>query len=132
VFDTNVLVSYIWGSTTMRRIMAAMRDKRVNPAVSPALIQEFKDVVSRPKIRKCLGQITPRVFLREYLVFAVCVKPTERILACPDPDDDIVLECAVEADADYIVTGDKPLAGLNNYKHIPILTPGRFLREVLQ
>lgn len=52
--------------------------------------------------------------------------PTETIKACSDPGDDIFLECAHAACADYLVTG--------NRKHFPsswatplIVTPRRFL-----
>jgi predicted nucleic acid-binding protein len=54
------------------------------------------------------------------------VKPTETIKACSDPDDDIFLECAYAALADYLVTG--------NLKHFPpswastlVVTPRSFL-----
>jgi hypothetical protein len=40
------------------------------------------------------------------------VRPTERVAACSDPDDDIFLECAQAARADYLVTG--------NLKHFPV------------
>ena len=54
------------------------------------------------------------------------MKPTQTIKACTDPDDDILLECAHAARADYLVTG--------NLKHFPqswastlVATPRRFL-----
>ena len=54
------------------------------------------------------------------------VRPTETINACSDPHDDIFLECAHAASADYLVTG--------NLKHFPsswasilVVTPRRFL-----
>jgi uncharacterized protein len=54
------------------------------------------------------------------------VRPTETIRACSDPDDDIFLECATAAQADYLVTG--------NVRHFPspwtktrIVTPRLFL-----
>jgi predicted nucleic acid-binding protein len=42
---------------------------------------------------------------------AVWVEPEAHVLVCKDPDDDIFLECAQAADADYLVTG--------NAKHFP-------------
>lgn len=44
-----------------------------------------------------------------------------------DPADDRVLECAVAAQADYIVSGDKHLLNLRNFGKIPILAPADFL-----
>jgi predicted nucleic acid-binding protein len=51
-------------------------------------------------------------------------------LVAADPDDDIFLLCAVEADATYIVTNDKHLLRLNPYREIPILTLEEFFRRV--
>jgi Predicted nucleic acid-binding protein, contains PIN domain len=48
-----------------------------------------------------------------------------------DPPDDRYLECAVEGEADYIVSGDQLLLRLSAHQGIPILTPRAFL-EVLQ
>jgi len=40
-----------------------------------------------------------------------------------DPDDNIILACALKARADYIVSGDKHLIQLASYKRIQIVTP---------
>lgn len=44
-----------------------------------------------------------------------------------DPNDDMVVACALEADADYIVTRDKDLLSLGTYEGIRIVTPRQFL-----
>lgn len=44
-----------------------------------------------------------------------------------DPDDDRILECAVAGKADFIVSGDRHLLGLDSYAGIPILTVRQFL-----
>lgn len=46
-----------------------------------------------------------------------------------DPDDNRILECAVEADADYIVSGDRHLLDLEKYEDIKIVTPAEFLEK---
>ena len=46
-----------------------------------------------------------------------------------DPDDDIVLGCALEGRADYIVTGDRHLRSMKTYSGIPILSPAAFLEQ---
>jgi predicted nucleic acid-binding protein len=48
---------------------------------------------------------------------------------CRDPNDDMVLECAVRAGAKAIVTGDKDLLTLGEYEGIRIVTPRTFLDE---
>jgi len=44
-----------------------------------------------------------------------------------DPDDDMVVECAVAGDADYIVSGDSHLQALDTYQDIDIVSPAAFL-----
>lgn len=60
------------------------------------------------------------------------VFPAERATgATPDPFDEMVLECALAAGADVIVRGDKKhLLVLGDFRGIPILSPGDFLRRL--
>lgn len=48
---------------------------------------------------------------------------------CRDPKDDMIVECAVNADADLIVTGDKDLLVLESYGEIRIVTGRQYLDE---
>ena len=59
---------------------------------------------------------------------AVCVAPTLEIKDCPDPDDNRVLECAVEGKAHCIVTGDHHLLDMRRFRGITILSVDEFLR----
>jgi predicted nucleic acid-binding protein len=45
---------------------------------------------------------------------------------CRDSDDDLILACAGDAVADYVVTGDEDLLVLKNYEDISILNPREF------
>jgi len=49
---------------------------------------------------------------------------------CRDPKDDMVLECALQAAAQYIVSGDRDLLVLGEYAGIAIVTPRSFLNIV--
>lgn len=63
---------------------------------------------------------------------AELVFPTDRATgATADPDDEMVLECALAGEADFIVTGDKKhLLPLRQFRDIPIVNPAEFLRRV--
>jgi predicted nucleic acid-binding protein len=47
-----------------------------------------------------------------------------------DPDDDLLLACAVQGYADYVVTGDRDLLDLKVVRDIPLITPEAFLRKL--
>jgi predicted nucleic acid-binding protein len=62
-----------------------------------------------------------------WLPFPLRVTITGVLRACRDPNDDMVLECAVVAGAQVIVSGDKDLLALDPYNGIRIVSPAEFL-----
>jgi len=44
-----------------------------------------------------------------------------------DPDDNMVLACAIKIKADYLFSGDTHLRKLGSYKGIQIISPTEFL-----
>ena len=50
----------------------------------------------------------------------------------PDPDDDAIVSCAIEGDADYIVSGDTHLLGLGEYEGVRIVEPAEFVRVLAE
>jgi uncharacterized protein len=133
VLDTNAMVSHVWGSNAMRKIVAAIRAGLIIPLVSPPILQEFREVVALPKLARHIKKEDVRTFLKDLALAARVVDSHQRIIrCCEDPDDDMFLECACEGNADYIISGDKHLLVLNPFEGIQILSPGDFVRKVLE
>ena len=60
--------------------------------------------------------------------FGLLVIPTENLrIVANDPDDDRILECALAANANVIVSGDQHLLKLGRFRTISITTPRQFL-----
>ena len=58
------------------------------------------------------------------------IEPKQKIdIIKDDPDDNKVIECAIESSSDYIVTYDKHLIKLKEYKRIKIIKPEEILSE---
>lgn len=92
--------------------------------ISSALLEEYEEVLSRPHFGVDVRKIARS--LRDLRKASVLVVPTKRLNVTFDPDDNKVLECALEARADYVVTG--------NLRHYPaqfqdirIIPPRRFM-----
>ncbi len=67
-------------------------------------------------------------FMRlKLLEIANLVKPVRTVSVVTDPDDDRIVECAVEAGSDYIVTNDKALLRVRQYAGIRIVKINEFL-----
>jgi len=106
ILDTNVVVSAILKPAGLER--ASLVFALTAPArlyVSREILEEYEPVLHRPRLRLSdsrLGEVLDLLKSR-----AVLVTPSRRIQVTPDPDDNIFLECAEEARADYLVTGNK-------------------------
>ena len=62
--------------------------------------------------------------------FSTLIKPGIRLSVVSCEPDNRILECALEARASYIITGDHHLLNLKIYQEIKILTPAEFLEEM--
>ncbi|HEY3247082.1 MAG TPA: putative toxin-antitoxin system toxin component, PIN family [bacterium] len=91
-----------------------------------AIVAEYEGVMRRSHILREYAHITNETItatgtaLRERSVF-VTVSEVPRVVT-EDPDDDIVLACAVAGNADYIVTRDQHLLALGTHRGIPIVS----------
>ena len=94
---------------------------------SPAILKEVVEVLHRPKFGFSPEQITNA--LEEIQSIVHIVYPRNKpIVVKEDPDDDEVIACALEASADYIISGDSHLLELKRYGRITILDASGFLR----
>jgi putative PIN family toxin of toxin-antitoxin system len=77
--------------------------------VSHTILKESADVLSRPElaIRKGIRQQLLQLVKNHSHI----VTPSRRLEVCTDPDDNVFLECADAARADYLITG--------NQRHFP-------------
>lgn len=132
VLDTNTLVSALLSPHgPPRRLLDDARAQVFELCSSPVLVAELLDVVSREKFAKRLAAagLTPLGIVGEIRRLAVMAAPVSvpRVVA----DDDHVLACALAAQADLIVSGDKHLLNLGGqYQGIAIVTPARAVQLV--
>ncbi len=67
--------------------------------------------------------------MEKVLSFAELVKPTEKVTAVKDdPYDDKIIECAIASSSEYIITYDKHLLNLKEFRRIRIITPETALK----
>lgn len=128
--DTNVLISgTVFGGIPGSIINAAV-DRRFILAVSPAILHEYEGVLSRRKFGLVAEAV--ELLVRDIESHALIVYPRKKHrIVLEDSDDDAVIDCAVEARADVIVSGDSHLTELIHVEGIPVVTPARFI-EILK
>lgn len=127
VLDTNVLVSALFWKGNERRLLQLCFEGRHRIVTSPLLLAEAERVLvekfSYPKDDTA-------AFLGAVARAAEVVTPrTPLAIVREDPADDRVIECAVEGDAELIVTGDRPLLRLGTFRSIRVVRAAEALRE---
>jgi uncharacterized protein len=135
VFDTNIVISgYLW-SGAPQKALNAVREGRVKLLISEAMVDELKDVVSRRKFEerlKIIGKTAEQLVLNHLRLTEIVEVSAVQPVVKADPDDDIVIACAISGRADYIVSGDPHLLELKRFQDIQILTVNDFLARLMQ
>ena len=123
VFDTNVIVSALLlnDSVPGRAFVPALNHGTI--LVSGALMGELSRVLSRDRFDRYLSREERDEFLESLIEESDLIEITELVQACRDPEDDRVLELAINGNATYIVTGDADLLLLNPFRGLKIVTP---------
>ena len=127
VFDTNIYVSAIIlpgsqaGSALMQIIEGA--DQLL---ISKAIIDELLNVLSRKFARDADELARLAVFLSD---LAEIVRPRRRLEVLPDEADNRILECARTGKAQAIVTGDKGMLRLHNFRNVRIISLRQYVER---
>ncbi|MCG0279037.1 MAG: putative toxin-antitoxin system toxin component, PIN family [Thermanaeromonas sp.] len=129
MIDTNVLISgFLSRKSHPAEVLDAWILGRFVPVVNPELVKEYVTVLARDKFA-VLGSARERADLLEGILalpWVVMVYPQNSVsLVTEDPQDNRVLECAIEGRAGWVVTGDKHLLELNHVGDIAIVSQRR-------
>ena len=114
VLDTNILISACWklGGLEDQVVELGLAGHFTMP-VSPELWAEYIEVLARPKFLKLKSRIDTLLARLEPQVLRI--ETHSKLTLALDPDDNIILECALDSGANYIITG--------NLKHYPLDWP---------
>lgn len=110
VLDTNILVSACWkpGGLEAQVVNMATTGEAI-ACVSPAVLAEYRDVLSRPKLAAVNARTIELLAALE--LNAIVVERAIPVNTSIDDDDNRFLECASAAGAEFLITG--------NLRHYP-------------
>jgi putative PIN family toxin of toxin-antitoxin system len=132
VLDTNVIVSSVISKKGAPFLLIhAWHDSRFVLVTSESIIMEVQRVLSAPKLKDTFHLTDTRITrfvetLRKHAVLAIGTFKARGAIP-NDPSDGIFLAAALNAKADFIVSGDKHLLHLESFQGIPIVMPRQFL-----
>lgn len=129
VLDSNVIISGILFQGPPRRILEYAIDSKIECYISLPILDEVRDVLQRPKFGFSPEQAL--TIAEEIHELCYIVAPGEHIdVIEADPDDNKILECALAADAQLIVSGDSHLLDLSQWQNIQIISPATFASRI--
>ncbi len=127
VLDTNVLISALLFKGKLSRIVALWQEGKILPILSRETFDELRTVLEYPKFSLTAAEIKS-LMEHEILPFFEVVQVSEHVRGeCRDPGDDKFISCAISANAEFIVTGDKDLYDLKKYQFVRIIHASDFI-----
>ena len=130
VFDTNILFSATGWRGSPYQCLKLARDKKVTLILCREILTEYHEKL-QTKLDMMPEQATRTV--AEILACSTVVEIKNELHVIPDdPDDDMVIECAIAGKAAYVVSGDRHLLNLKEYKGIVVIRANDFLGLVAE
>lgn len=129
VADTNILVSALGRSGAPHELIAQAFSNKITLVTSPEAIEEFKEVISRPKFGFTRKEVDD--FVDALLQVSEVIIPKVKVNAITrDPSDNKFLEIAISAKANLVVSSDAHLVSLKKYEGIPIVDAKTALERI--
>jgi putative PIN family toxin of toxin-antitoxin system len=134
VLDTNVLISATLSQKGKpAQILMLAREGKIELLFSTATTKELWDVLHYQRIKARLEKLKIPLSLAEEFLKGL-VKASTLVLVNmevdvikDDPSDNVFLACAIEGQANFIISGDNHIKALEHYQEIQIMDPAEFL-----
>jgi uncharacterized protein len=120
VLDTNIFISALLFEGEASHLVNFWKLGKIIPLVSAETLKEIIRVLAYPRFHLKESEINALID-EEILPYAETVRITRQINGvCEDADDDIFLACAVNGQADAIISGDIHLLRIKEFEGVPI------------
>jgi putative PIN family toxin of toxin-antitoxin system len=128
VLDNNVYISALFWKGAPYQIFKKVLEGTILNFISPQILEELKEKLLE-KFKLPPDKI--KEFLEIIVFNSQIVYPKKKLnIVKKDPSDNKILECALEAKTSFIISGDRHLLEIREYKGIKIVTPKEFLTKI--
>lgn len=129
IIDTNLWISFLI-TKDFKKLDERIRTKSIRVMFSLELIEEFLTVVNRPKFRKYFTKTDIERLMDLFDVYGEIVEVKSNIESCRDKKDNFLLALAKDAQADFLLTGDKDLLELKVFESTKIVAVTDYLKKI--
>jgi len=120
----------LWGGLPAK-IVSLAEEKSVEIVLSEEILREINRILGYNRLREVYEQagVSKDALMSIIVTIGRLVDVVTRLNVVPEDDsDNRILECALDGDAEYVVTGDRHLLRLRNFKKVKILSVREFIR----
>lgn len=129
ILDVNVLISALITKGKPRELWLKGVIKEFNLVSSNEILADFIRVVSRPKFKPYVKSKDLEDFLKAFHANTSFVEVKSKLkVVREDPDDDIILAAAYDGKVRHVISGDKHLLDLREFRRIRIVTVDEMLK----
>lgn len=129
ILDTNLWISFLI-TKNFNQLDKLIENKNITLIFSDELVEEFVDVISRPKLKKYFAKKDIEKILQIFDQFGELVKVKSTLQICRDKKDDFLLNLSVDSKANYLITGNKDLLILEKIENTKIMTFTDFIENI--
>jgi len=129
VIDSNIFISsFFWGGKP-RKIFERVVNGFDELYITDEIINEIQRVMNSNKFTVNSNDIKDYIYIIEKYSKKIVSRDNKKSIS-RDVDDDKILQCGIDGNVDYIITGDNDLLVLNEYNKIKIIKPKEYLEIV--
>ena len=129
IVDTNCWISFLIGRH-LHRLVDLLSEENIQLIICDELLGEIRDVTSRSKFTKYFPTKEVDSLLEFLRLIGESMNPSRTVQLCRDQSDNYLLALAIEAQADYLVTGDLDLLVLKKVGNCQIVNVDTFEQMV--
>ena len=126
VIDTNIWISYML-NRSQSLLGQILLSEAIDLVSSQALEDELFNVLNRPKFSRRFTLEQIQRFREDFELAVHHIQVSSQVDICRDPKDNFLLALALDANADFILTGDEDLLVLSRFNDIVIITIRDFI-----
>lgn len=129
VLDTNIFVSGIFWKGDPNKVLELWRERKIELINSVEIITEISRVLTDFKIQ--LPDEIKREWIHLITINSTIIEPKEKFdIIKDDPTDNKFIDAAIAGNVEYIITNDKHLLKIKQFRKTKIITPKEFIETI--
>ncbi len=129
LIDTNIVISGLFFHGLPNQLLSELNFEKFNVCINDEIFDEYRTQIDK-KVLKPKYRLD-RELRQKFFSSLQSFKKVSDLKVCRDPKDDKFINCAIDAKAIYIVSGDNDLLTLKNFAGVEIVTAREFYEKYL-